>query len=426
MNLKLFRDKNFFLLMQGEFVSQMGSLMQNFALSLYVLNAYDSTTLFASILIVAAIPRLLLGPFAGVLVDWFDRKKIIVRLDILSGCLVLALGALYYVDYTLPLWSIYLISVLLSLIGTMFGPAVSTVIPSIIDEENLLDANSVNHVIMTISSLISPVVAAAVLSMTSIGVILVVNGISFLMSAISESFIDIPKEHKKPETIDFKTFKDDFVEGISTIKSSRFMTTLMILALGINFLLSPVFSVGFPYVLKKVIQVTDFEFGLVQAVFGLSMLIGGLAASLAGKKLSVGTILKIDIGMQGPVVGIYAFITSSLFLGMFSTYYPPLILFLILTLIFGCVIAVGNISIGTIMQKIIPKDKMGRVFTVFGTVATGAVPLGQGLYGLMNDSMGHTKPMVIFAVALLFVGTYSAVAISKASDELETKEEVVA
>lgn len=424
MNFKLLRNKSFFLLMQGNFVSQIGSLMQNFALSLYVLNTYDSATLFASILIVSAIPRILLGPFAGVLVDWFDRKKIIVRLDILSGILVLIMGLLYYSTGSLPLWSIYAISILLSLISTMFGPAVGTVIPSIMKDEELLDANAMHHVIMTISNLVAPVLAGALMGLSSIGFILLVNSVSFFASALSESYIDIPKTHKEPEEINLKTFKRDFAEGLSVVKNSRFIVTLMVAALGLNFLLTPVFTVGFPHYLKKVLMISDLEFGLTNSVFALSMLLGGLAASIVGKKFSLSSIMKVDIGMQSFVIGMYAFITSHYFLGLFATYYPPLIIFLLLSLVFGCVLAVGNISIGTILQKLVPRDKLGRVSTVLGTVAGGAAPLGQGLYGYLNDQLGHTWPMVISALSLLVIGTYAAIMISKASEELEKTEEV--
>ncbi len=164
--------------MQGSFISQIGSMMQTFALSLFVLNKYDSASLFASILIVSVMPRLIIGPFAGVFVDWFDRKKIIVRFDLLSGVVVGMTGVLYYSLGDLPLWSIYGLSITLSLISTLFQPAIQTVIPSIIEDKDLIDANAFNSVIHTTSNLIAPLVGGFLMSFSSIGVILVVNASS--------------------------------------------------------------------------------------------------------------------------------------------------------------------------------------------------------------------------------------------------------
>lgn len=75
MKFNLLKEKNFSLLMFGKITSLIGSNMQSFALSLFVLSTTGSATKFASILAIALIPQLLLGPFAGVIVDWFYRKK---------------------------------------------------------------------------------------------------------------------------------------------------------------------------------------------------------------------------------------------------------------------------------------------------------------------------------------------------------------
>lgn len=411
--MKLFKDKNFLLLMQGNFVSQLGSLMQTFALSLYVLNQYESTTLFASILIVSGITRMILGPFSGVLVDWFDRKKMIVRLDIISGLVVLGLAGLYFGLGYLPLWSIYAISIILAIISTLFGPAVNTVIPTIMKEEDLLDANSVHHMIMTISSLIAPIVGAAVLGFGSIGVILLVNGLSFIVSAISESFIDIPKTNKMPEKIDLKNFKNDFVEGFKCIKESQFITLIVLLALALNFALTPVITVGIPHILKKVMVITDIEYGVVSSIIGIASLVAGILTVLVGKKLSIPNILRIVLGTQSIIVAAFSFIASGFFLNMFETYYVPLITFSVVAFVFMIIITIGNISINTVIQKIVPKELLGRVITVIGTIGGGAVPLGQGLFGVLSDQHGYMVPMILCTMILFVVGVYSYIVFGK-------------
>lgn len=88
-------DFNLQFLMMWKFISLVGTQMQSFALSLYVYKKTDSASMFASVIVAALIPQILLSLIAEVFADWIDRKKIIVYLDILSG-LVFAGFALEY------------------------------------------------------------------------------------------------------------------------------------------------------------------------------------------------------------------------------------------------------------------------------------------------------------------------------------------
>lgn len=107
MKFKLLKDKNFSLLMFGKITSLIGSSMQSFALSLFVLATTGSATKFASILSIALIPQLIFGPIAGVFVDRFNRKKILVILDLISGVVVSIFAVIYFITGELPIGYIY-------------------------------------------------------------------------------------------------------------------------------------------------------------------------------------------------------------------------------------------------------------------------------------------------------------------------------
>ncbi len=406
MNYKLLKNKNFFLLMQGTFVSNIGSMMQNFALSLYVLNKYESATLFASILIISIIPRILIGPFAGVLVDWFDRKKIIVRFDLLSGIVIGLTAILYYTLGELPLWSIYVVSILLSIISTLFNPAIQTVIPAIIKEDDLVDANAINSIINTISSLVSPLISGVLMSFSVIGVILIVNSISFFISAFTEMFIEIPAMHKTPEKISLDVFKRDFVEGLSFIKKTKFILMIGIIACTLNLAINPVFSVAVPFILKKIILIKDYEFGLLNGFVASASIFAGIMAPFVTKKLSVSKILLIDFLAQPLIVAAITFITSSFILNLFDGYLFVLVLLALVQFLLVIVMTIGNIVIGTTFQKKIPNELLGRVGTVIGTFAVGAVPLGQGVYGIMLEKFEPWVPLSCSVVLLLIVVSF--------------------
>ncbi|MCP4180369.1 MAG: MFS transporter [bacterium] len=403
MNLQLLKKKNFFLLMQGSLTSQIGSMLQTFALSLYVLEKFDSPELFASILIISIIPRIILGPFAGVFVDWFDRKKIIVRFDLMS-CIIVGIAAfLFFYLGELPLWSIYTVTILLSLISTLFQPAIATVLPNIIDKKDLVEANAINSMLITISSIISPLLGGALLGLASMGVILIINSASFFISAITEMFITIPPAHKTPEKFDLGSFKKDFMEGIVFIKKTRFILTIGIIAMVLNLGISPVFSIAIPYILKKVMIIKDIEFGIFNGVLAMASLVGGLLAGKVSKKFSTSKILIFDFSLQPIITVLIAFITSTAVLGLFNCYYIPFLLLCLVLCFLITAMTIGNISINTTFQKLIPNELMGRVGTVIGTFCMCAVPIGQAIFGYMLERFEPWVPLCLSAFILLLV-----------------------
>lgn len=401
MNKKLFRHRNFMLLIQGKFVSSLGTNLQTFALSLYVLNTYESASLFASILMISFIPRILLSPFAGVLVDWMDRKKIIVSLDLLSGALVVLLGGLYYSQNTLPLWSIYAIAISLSLINVLFDPAISTVIPAIIEEEDLFSANTINQLTYTFANILGPILGGILIGFYGIGPILLVNGLSFFLSALSEVFITIPVLDKpNDKAYNLTSFKVDLKEGFTFLKGQSILLKVMLLSLILNFFLAPMFSVAIPYILKKVLLVSDQAFGLFESLVVGASILGMMAAGKVSQKFTLEKILFWDVLTQPLVIFLIALLSTNFVLKSLVQTPIPFALLTLLCSLLIIVITIGNIAFGTMMQKQIPLDKMGRVMTIMSTLSMGAVPLGQGLMGLLLDRMSPVIPLLFSTLAL--------------------------
>ena len=211
MNLKLIKQKDFSLLIFGKFVSLLGSNILQFALSLYVLAITGSAAIFASILSVSILPRLLLSPIAGVFGDWFDRKKTIVLLDFMNSILIGAFAILFAINDDLSILAICVFVILLEITEIFFGSAMSAVLPSLVKKEELIEANSFNSLVMNTGNILAPIIGAVLYSTFGMKAILIVSSISFALSAVSEIFINVPKSHKQPEKIDVKSFKTDLM-----------------------------------------------------------------------------------------------------------------------------------------------------------------------------------------------------------------------
>ena len=418
MNLRLLKNKNLFLLVFGQFVSQIGSGMQSFAFSLYALKITGSGAQFASVLAVGLIPRLILGPICGVFADWFDRKKIIVYLDLLSGLLI---GGLYFISIysTLTILHIYVTVILLSVISSLFGPAIGTAIPSVVEKDELLEANSLNALLSTIGNMIYPMLAGVLFSLYGISIVLLINSVSFLFSAFTEMFIDLRSPEKKKSTFSFQSFKSDFKEGIVFILNHKLIRNTLILAFVANAVLNPTFSVGLIYVANMVIRINEMQLGVLQTVMVVGSMAGTLIAGHIGKKVSLANLLSWSLSMIGLVVCLIAINSSPYYLGMFDTNLVPYITLTLLGLLVAGISTAVNIGLSTTMQKSIPLDIMGRVTSVMGTVCMCAIPMGQMAFGLLFDNVASYIPLLISGVVL--VSTAVVFNYSTNKDEAEGK-----
>src|SRR5690554_3838147 len=269
----LLKQRDFTLLIFGNLVSLLGSNIQQFALSLYVLDLTGSATIFASILSISILPRLLLSPIAGVFGDWFDRKKAIVILDFINALIIGVFAITYILNGSLTLLMIYILVILLEITEIFFSSAMSAVLPSIIAKEELFEANSMNSIVINIGQLLAPIVAALIYGTLGILIVIIINSISFFISACSELFIKIKASNKRPEKINIKAFKIDFIEGCKIIKNNRFVSTIISLGMIINFCIGPLFGVGLVFIIREQLKASDLQFGLFQTVLSLAVII---------------------------------------------------------------------------------------------------------------------------------------------------------
>lgn len=402
MKFKLMKQKDFALLITGKLVSLLGSNMQQFALSLYVLSITGSATIFASIISISILPRLLLSPIAGVFGDWFDRKKTIVLLDFINSAIIGTFAIVYIVSDGISVPLIYLLVILLEITEIFFHSAMSAVIPSIVEKEEMLEANSLNSLVMNIGNILSPILAALLYGTFGMKVILIINAISFSLSAISEMFINIPKNNKRPDKISIKAFKTDLIEGIDVIKSNRLIRTMISLGTFINFSVGPLFSIGLIYIVKEILKSSDFQFGLFQMALAASMLMAPILCGSIMNKYKIGKLSYMSFSIVSVLIFIMAIITSGKFINAFSTNIVPFIALMIVSFMVGISVTVINISLGTLFNQVVPLEAMGRTSAVFGLAVTIFIPIGQMIFGFLFDII--IPEVVVSLAGIMLIG----------------------
>ncbi len=406
MKLNLLKDRNFALLMAGKAVSLLGSDMQQFALSLYVLAVTGSATIFASMLAISILPRLILSPIAGVFGDWFDRKRSIVTMDMVNSVLIGSYALYFYMSGELSVFSIYLLVILLEITEIFFGAAMAAVVPSIVKKEDLFEANSLKSMITSVFTMVAPLLAAVLYSLTGIFGILIINSISFMASAISEMFIEIPRFNRKPDKLNIASFRRDFMEGVGIIRKSRIIKNIIGLGMILNFCLGALFSVGLIFIIKETLGGSDMQIGIFSSVLSFSMLLTPVLFSGFARKVQIGKLMIYSFFIVSLLIMAIGLVSGDAFTLNFSGNTVPFMALLGLCFIIGIFVTLANISLGTLFDTIVPKEVMGRTSSVMGLGMTIAAPVGQIVLGASLDAMEPLFPVVIIGVIMLLAVIY--------------------
>lgn len=422
MKFKLLKEKNFSLLMFGKMTSLIGSYMQSFALSLFVLNTTGSATKFASILAISLIPQLILSPFAGVIVDWFYRKNILIILDLMSGIAVSIFAVIYFITGEMPLIYIYTLVIILSLISTLDNPTLQTIIPTITKKEDLVEANALNSLLMSIGNVISPAIAALVYGSLGLKGVFIVNSISFFISAISEMFLVIPRNVKDKGKLSLNKFTGEFKDGINFILKKRDIINVVCLAVILNFAFGS-FSVGGAYLSKIILNVSDFQYGLVDTFGVVGMIFATFLIGWQSKKRSLGKNLYLSLMISSVVLAGYAIVSSKSIASIENGVFYLYLLLLLITFILCLFIGLANTFLSVGMQSIVPLEFMGRVSTVVSTGAMIASPLSSMVYGYLFDKVSVASIFLISSGVMIIAMLFFKKSLYQIKIDKEIKEE---
>ncbi len=394
-NASIYRNKNLMLLVTGQIVSNIGNYVFKTSIAWYLMSLLSSKNsgfyiaIFMSCLLV---PTLVFGPFSGVIADKFDRKKIIIGTDLIRGMLMLTLASLNYFKL-MSLGVLFTITFICAFFETFFNPSVIASVPNLVSKENLTKANSLNSMSWKLSSLIGISVSGFLFHYFGISGVLLINGISFILSGISEMFIDMPKSKNSQYDLNINRIRkdifNDFKEGLIFLKGQKTLLILVGFALCINVIYYPVFEIIFPKTIKFSLNMSAKMYGILQSFIPIGSVIIMLVLSLKNLKgnnskwIIRGVIIEgIVIMLLGIPLAFYmkSYISSVHVAGIYSA----------LAIVLGGVIGLMNIPLISSFHKLVPDEYRGRFFAIFETAAQGSIPVGAFVFGMLSDRIDPT------------------------------------
>ncbi|MDU4889320.1 MAG: MFS transporter [Clostridium sp.] len=437
------KNKNFIIIVIGQIISLFGNAIQRFSMSLYLLEFTGSTAAFARILAISTIPYILFAPIAGMLSDNANKKKIMVYLDLICSVLI---GSYAFIllrghDHELIVTAVMFI---LSICYTLYGPAVVSSIPQIVEEEKLTTANGIINQVGSIVNFAGPILAGVLYGLLGIKVIVVINAISFFISAILELFLDIPdvveveevdvkvsreisiERAEKSEKDKDKDKKDNLNKGKSKNYKKEKSNKLSLafvkksfvdmqesfvylkrekkIVLGIiasyalcNIFLVPILSIVAPYFINVMLNLPAQVYGIVEGICVLGMILGGFWISIKPDMFSMKKVHYTYIPMLTGVIvmAVLGFIkiNAMALAGIFALGGMAIMLSL----------SLSNVLTLTFIQKEVPGTMLGRVSAFSTAVATISVAPGQLLFGQVIE-LGIPLGIILLATVLLNVG----------------------
>lgn len=361
--------RNYWLTIAGKGVSLAGSSLFGFAMSLYVLQLTGSATNFAISLILSTLPRVLLSPFVGILADRRSKKTMVVASDLMSGSLMF-LVLLIAGSSEISLLMVYAAQVSLSISLVFLETAFSASNANIVSRENLLKLNSMNQTVSAIVQVLAPVIGGLLFVAVDIKLFILINGISFLLSAFSECFIDFSMfSQAKGGGSGKMDMMADFKEGFAYLGQKPVMISIMVYALLINFF-AGAFSVIFPFDVVQTLKIDAKGLGIIEAGFPIGAIIMSIVIGKRNMKFTQGLfrncILAMGLGMFLFVVPVLPVVS----LGGFNVPY-----YVVAMMMTSAIMVAVNVPLSTFMQLYVDEAYRGRLMGLLGTGATAIMPL---------------------------------------------------
>ncbi|MGG7141958.1 MFS transporter [Clostridium nigeriense] len=397
------RNKNFIIIVIGQIISLFGNAIQRFSMSLYLLEFTGSTATFANILAISTIPYIVFAPIAGMLSDNVNRKKIMVYLDFFCALIIGGYAFILYknMDNT---YIVGLVMFILSICYTLYGPAVTASIPQVVEEDKLTSANGIINQVGSIVNFAGPIIAGILYGIFGIKIIVVVNAISFLFSAIMEMFLDIPNvEVKKSNNkiFSFGFVKDSFIDMKNSfiyLKKEKKIVLGIIASYALcNVFLVPILSIVAPYFINILLGLPSEIYGIVEGICVLGMILGGLWITLKPKMFSM---KKVHYTYFPMIAGV---ILMSTLTSIKVSNYILASLFAVGGMAIMLSLSLSNVLTLTFIQKEVPVDMLGRVSAFSVAVATISVAPGQLLFGQVID-MGIPIAIILSVTAVINLG----------------------
>lgn len=381
--------KQFATIYAGQAFSLLGSSAVQFAVIWWLTIQTESAVTLTLATIVTFIPNMIIGPFAGVWIDRYNRRTVMIAADGLVALSSVILGAAFLLSETPPIWFIYLILFLRGLGNTFHGPAMQAAIPLLVPPHMLTKAGGWGNMINSISNMLGPVLGAALMAVFPIASIMLIDIFGAVFAIVCLLFVNIPDV---PQSSERPHFLSDMKQGLSAMRANKPLMAIFPAMIIMTILYMPLGSL-FPLLIRVHFGGTAWHTGVAEFVFAGGLLVSSLVigvwggmkrrflmAALAIAALGAGSLISGAL----PAGGFWGFIICCFFMGGSGTFM--------------------NVPVMAYTQETTAPDMMGKVFSLMMTAMTWAMPVGLIVAGPVSEYIGVDLWFFWSGLALVITG----------------------
>lgn len=379
--------------LSAQTISLFGSSIVQYAIVWYITLTTSSGKMLMFSTLCGFMPQIIISLFAGVWIDRYERKKLVMLSDSAIAFSTLLLAVSFLAGYK-NIWLLMAVLIIRSAGTGIQTPAVNAMIPQIVPARQLMRVNGINSTVSSIIMFISPAVSGAILSVASLEATLFIDVISAVIGVGITSTIFIrPYEKKLPGK---NSYLEEIKNGFAYLKENRFIKRLLIFQLVILFLISPSAFLT-PLMVSRTFGEEVWRLTASEMTYSFGMIMGGLLiASWGGFKKKLNTTM-----LAGAFYG-------ALMIGLGTA--PLFLIYLVCNALIGITAPCYNAPITvTIQEKVIP-EMHGRIFSFMQIATSCALPLGMVLFGPLADifsvqSLLLVSGAVVVVISSLVYGT---------------------
>lgn len=381
------KHRNFRLFWFGQMVSLIGTWMQNIGQGWLVLKLTNSAFLLGVVSALQFLPVLLFSLFAGVIIDRFPKRRLLLFTQtslMISAFILATLTAFRIIAY----WEILLLATFTGLINTIDTPTRQAFIIDLVGKSDLMNAIALNSSIFNAARIIGPGIAGLLIGKLGYAICFYLNAASFIAVIVGIIFINVEGIASKASELKNNIFAD-LKEGLKYIRNTPIITmTVLMIAVLSTFSMN--FNILVPVFAKNILHQEATGYGFLMSAMGTGALVGALTlASISGKGVK-------PIYLFGGGLGLGLF---QLFLGIQSNYISTVILLALC----GWFMITFSASANTTIQLNTDDEFRGRVMSIYSLVFGGVTPIGAMYAGSLAQKFGsHITFVISGAIALLY------------------------
>lgn len=367
---ELYELKDFLVLWSTQSISQLGSSITGFALTLWLYEQTGSSLSTAALTICSYGPYVLMSIFAGALTDRFSKKSSMLVCDVFAAICTMIVFVLYRTN-SLMVWHLYILNMISGLMNTVQQPASEVALTLIMPKKYYQKTSGLRSLSSSLISVLNPLIATALYSLIGLNGVIAVDIGSFMIAFFTLLFfVEIPdKKNDKRESVLVLA-----KEGLIFLRENPLVLTLLLFMSGVNLAASAFDAVLPGYVLPNPKGGTT-VLGIVTSCSGVAMIVGSLVVSVLPKPKNRVKIIYLTM--------LFSLGTEN-FLLAFSR--EPL-LWCVGQIIGWIVVPVMSANLDVILRTTIPVELQGRVYACRNTLQFFTIPIGLLIGGFMVDNI---------------------------------------